>query len=223
ELSKNADEVIARRILSLTGYQNDAYAQKYKALVDAVSAADEKLNGKPGKLTDAVARYYYKLMAYKDEYEVARLYTDGQFLAQLKQTFDGKTRLRFNLAPPLLAKRDKDTGELKKAEYGAWVLTAFRLLAKLKGLRGTALDIFGYSEERRTERRLIGEYKAAIEKVLPVLNKDNYALAVELASVPEHIRGYGHVKLKHIEAAKKREAELLEKLDMPAEEKKQAA
>ncbi len=223
ELSKGLDEVVERRITSLTGYQNAAYAQKYKELVDAVSAADEKLNGKAGKLSDAVARYYYKLMAYKDEYEVARLYTDGQFLAQLKQTFDGKTRLKFNLAPPLLAKRDKDTGELKKSEYGAWVLTAFRLLAKLKGLRGTAFDIFGYTEERRTERRLIGDYKAAIEKMLPALDKGNYDLAVELAALPEHIRGYGHVKLKNIEAAQKREAELLEKFDTPAEEQKQAA
>jgi indolepyruvate ferredoxin oxidoreductase len=155
-----------------------------------------------------VARYYYKLLAYKDEYEVARLYTDGNFRQTLAAQFEGDYRLEFHLAPPLLAERDPATGELKKRGYGPWVLRAFALLARLKRLRGTALDPFGYSAERRTERQLIADYEATIERVLARLSPANHGLAVELAGVPEHIRGYGHVKDRHLADAKRREAEL---------------
>ena len=212
EISKSADEIVTRRMTSLTGYQSAIYAGQYKALVDAVQSVDEKLNGKAGKLTEAVAKYYYKLMAYKDEYEVARLYTDGQFLGQLKQTFDGDIKIKFNMAPPLLARRDKVTGELKKMEFGSWMLSVFRLLAPLKVLRGTPLDIFGYTAERRMERQLIKDYKATIEGLLSSVTAANYDVAVEVASIPEHIRGYGHVKDKHFAEAKKREIELLKKM-----------
>ncbi len=224
EVSKSVEEIIARRMISLTGYQNAAYAAQYKTLVDAVYAADEKLNGKTGKLTEAVAKYYYKLMAYKDEYEVARLYTDGQFLGQIKQTFDGDIKLKFNMAPPLLARHDPVTGHLKKMEFGPWMLNVFRVLAPLKVLRGTALDIFGYSAERRLERQLIVDYKKTIEGLLSGVTADNYATAVEIAAIPEHIRGYGHVKEKHLTEAKKKEAELLKKMGETAQpEQKKAA
>ncbi|TAL32470.1 MAG: indolepyruvate ferredoxin oxidoreductase family protein [Alphaproteobacteria bacterium] len=225
QISTTLEEVIDRRMMSLTGYQNAAYANKYKALVDAVREADIRLKGNPGKLTDAVARYYYKLMAYKDEYEVARLYTDGQFLSQLKNTFAGDIRLRFNMAPPLLAKRDAVTGHLKKMEFGPWVLSAFRVLATMRTLRGTPLDIFGYTAERKMERQLIKDYKKTLEDITSRLTASNYDLAVEIASIPEHIRGYGHVKDDHLKRAKEAEASLLEKFGRPAAppEQRQAA
>jgi indolepyruvate ferredoxin oxidoreductase len=164
-------------------------------------------------------------MAYKDEYEVARLYTDGQFLAQLKGNFEGDYKLQFNLAPPLLAKRDPITGHLKKMEFGPWVLNVFRVLAKLRGLRGTPLDIFGYTEERKTERQLIKDYRSTVEGLLDKLGAANYATAVEIAAIPEHIRGYGHVKEDHLKKAKAKEAALLAQFanPTPAPEHKQAA
>ena len=160
-------------------------------------------------LSEAVARYYFKLLAYKDEYEVARLYADPAFMQKIKSQFEGDYKLHFHLAPPLLAKRDPGTGELRKAEYGTWVFTAFKLLAKLRGLRGTAFDIFGYTQERRMERRLIGEYEATIEELIGKLSSDNHALAVKIASIPEEIRGYGHVKERNLGIAKAKQADLM--------------
>jgi indolepyruvate ferredoxin oxidoreductase len=224
QISTTIEETIDRRMMSLTGYQDTKYAAKYKELVDAVRTAEIRVKGNPGKLTEAVARYYYKLMAYKDEYEVARLHTDGQFLSQLKNTFDGDYKLRFHLAPPLLAKRDAVTGELQKMEFGAWVLPVFGILAKLKGLRGTPLDIFGYTHERRMERQLIKDYRATIEGLLPALTDRNYNVAVDIASIPEHIRGYGHVKEAHLKKAKEAEAALLLSFNRPIQpEQKKAA
>jgi indolepyruvate ferredoxin oxidoreductase len=147
-------------------------------------------------------------MAYKDEYEVARLYTDGRFVEQLKSQFEGDVKLKFNLAPPLFAKKDAK-GQLVKAEFGAWMFGAFKLLARLKGLRGGAFDLFGYTAERRMERALIGEYRGMIEGVLRSLDAANHATAVELASLPEQIRGFGHVKEKAVEAYRARIGELL--------------
>ena len=149
-------------------------------------------------LSEAVARSYFLLMAYKDEYEVARLYSDGRFLKQLTGAFEGDYELKFHLAPPLLTKRNPETGLRDKTTYGAWMLPGMRVLAKLKGLRGTVFDVFGYSEERRTERRMIGEYEAMIDAVIGSLSHDNHALAVQIASLPEGVRGYGHVKERHI-------------------------
>ena len=168
-----------------------------------------KIKGEAGKLTEAVSRYYYKLMAYKDEYEVARLYTDGQFLAQIKNTFDGDYKLEFNLAPPLLAKRDPLSGKLQKMKFGPWMLGAFGVLAKLRFLRGTPLDPFGASEERRLERRLIDRYRARIADVASRLTAENLNTAIEIAAVPDEIRGYGPVKLAAIEKAEKRFQALL--------------
>ena len=209
-LSSSLEEIIARRVEQLTRYQNAAYAERYRRLVEAVRKAEaDKAPGKQG-LTEAVARYLYKLMAYKDEYEVARLYTDGNFLKQVAKTFDGQDlKFEFHLAPPLLAKPDPITGVPRKMSFGPWMMTAYRVLAGLKGLRGTAFDIFGYTHERRTERQLIKDYEALIAEILAKLTPDNHALAVGLASIPEKIRGFGHVKARHLDTAKKEETALL--------------
>ena len=136
------------------------------------------------------------------------MYTNGEFLKSLEQQFEGGT-LEFHLAPPLLGGRDPNTGELKKRRYGPWMLKVFKQVAKFKRLRGTPLDIFGYSAERKHERQLIKDYEQLLEELLSGLNPDNHSIAVELASIPEKIRGYGHVKAAHLEKAKAREAELL--------------
>ena len=148
-------------------------------------------------------------MAYKDEYEVARLHSDRAFMRKIQGMFEGDYKLKFHLAPPIFNKPDPITGEAKKSEFGPWIRIAFRILAKLKILRGTALDVFGRTKERRTERRLIGEYEATVAELLERLDRENHALAVEIASVPEQIRGYGHVKRRHLDGAKKKETELL--------------
>jgi indolepyruvate ferredoxin oxidoreductase len=210
-LSESFDEMVERRAKFLTNYQNAAYAGQYRALVDRAKAAEAtRAPGKCG-LADAVARYLFKLMAYKDEYEVARLYTDGSFEKQVKSEFAGDSlRFEFHLSPPLLARRDKTTGLPRKMSFGPWVLPAFRLLAKVKFLRGTALDPFGYSVERRTERKLIEDYEAMLEEVFANLTPENHHLAVGLAAIPEKIRGFGHVKQRHLVTAKAEEAALLE-------------
>ncbi|MDP1656200.1 MAG: indolepyruvate ferredoxin oxidoreductase family protein [Hylemonella sp.] len=198
------DSLVARRVEFLRGYQNAAYAETYRAFVAQVQAAESQL-GKTS-LSEAVARYLFKLMAYKDEYEVARLHTDPAFLGRVYAMFEGDFKLHYHLAPPLLAKKNAQ-GELVKQAYGPAMLTGFRLLARLKGLRGTALDVFGRSEERRSERALIGEYRACIEELLAGLNATNHAAAVEVARIPEQIRGYGHVKARHLVAARQQWAE----------------
>jgi indolepyruvate ferredoxin oxidoreductase len=159
-----------------------------------------------------VARYLHKLMAYKDEYEVARLYTDPAFMQKIQGMFEGDITLKFHLAPPLMAKKDKD-GHLIKQEFGPWMMKAFGVLAKLKGLRGTALDVFGYTDERKMERALIGDYRRTVEALLPKLGADNLAQAVAIASIPEDIRGFGHVKERNLVAAKRKEAELIAAFD----------
>jgi len=213
-LSRSLDELIARRSKFLTDYQDAAYARRYTDLVAKVRSAEGQKAPGSTALAEAVARYAFKLMAYKDEYEVARLYTSGEFQRRLKQQFEGDYTLHFHLAPPLLAKKDEQ-GRLLKREYGPWMFTAFRWLAKLKFLRGGALDPFGRTEERRIERKLIADYFATIDGLLPKLDGGNIALAAQIAGVPEHIRGYGHVKDAHLEKARAREAELLREWDNP--------
>ncbi|MBZ2205991.1 indolepyruvate ferredoxin oxidoreductase family protein [Massilia soli] len=205
--TQTLDDVVKRRVELLTAYQDAAYAQQYKSFVDQVRATEEAL-GKGTRLTEAVARYYYKLMAYKDEYEVARLYTDGAFKEKIAGMFEGDYQLKFHLAPPLLAKHDSK-GQLIKQEFGPWMMKAFGVLAKLKGLRGGMFDVFGYTEERKMERALIAEYRNTVGGLLPKLNATNLAQAVAIASIPEDIRGYGHVKERHLKAAKEKEAALL--------------
>ncbi len=215
-VARTLAEIVARRVELLAAYQDKAYAERYRSFVDKVAAAEkDEAPGRSG-LAVAVAKSLYKLMAYKDEYEVARLYTDGDFARKLAQQFEGDYKLTFHLAPPLFAERDAVTGQLKKKEYGGWVLPAFRLLASLKKLRGTRLDIFGYTAERKMERRLIGDYQATIEQVLAGLDQGNHSMAVQIAEVPESMRGFGHIKEKNVKAAKEREASLLAAYRAPA-------
>jgi indolepyruvate ferredoxin oxidoreductase len=177
--------------------------------VERVRAAESEL-GKGQRLTQAVARYYAKLLAMKDEYEVARLYTDGRFEAALKDQFENWESLSFHLAPPLIARPGPD-GRAKKIELGSWTFTAFKWLAKFKGLRGTVLDIFGKTDERRMERQLIQDYEALVDDILASLTADNLNTAVELARLPEKIRGYGHVKHANVVAVKKQWQALLDR------------
>jgi indolepyruvate ferredoxin oxidoreductase len=200
------DDLVTRRVDFLTGYQNAAYAAEYQRFVTRVREAEAPL-GKTA-LTDAVARYLFKLMAYKDEYEVARLHSDPVFHERIKSQFEGDYKLKVHLAPPLIAKKN-EKGELVKQAFGPAMFTVFRLLARFKGLRGTALDIFGRTEERRTERELIREYRADVEAVLSSLKAENHALALEIARLPEQIRGFGHVKARHLAAARSRREALL--------------
>ncbi len=193
---------------SFPSYQDSAYAERYRKLVERARETEAlKVGGTA--LTETVARYYFKLLAYKDEYEVARLYADPAFARKIEAMFEGAYKLKFHLAPPAFNKPDPRTGEASKSQFGAWMMPAFRILAKLKGLRGTALDVFGYTKERRTERRLIVEYEMTVAELLDRLDRENLRFAVEIAGIPEHIRGYGHIKRRHLDEAKKKEAALL--------------
>ncbi|MGH8029289.1 MAG: indolepyruvate ferredoxin oxidoreductase family protein, partial [Arenimonas sp.] len=216
-VTQTLDQAIALRAKFLTEYQDAAYATQYTQLLQRVRRTENERAGGQAVLSEAVARYLFKLMTYKDEYEVARLYTTGDFEKRVRETFDGDVKVKFNLAPPLLAKKDAD-GNLRKAEYGPWVFTAFKLLKRFKGLRGSWLDPFGKTAERRMERRLIVDYRALLEELLNGLTLDNQALAVELARIPELIRGYGHVKEAHLVRAKAKEAELLARWRNPTAE-----
>ncbi len=202
-------ETLAKRVEFLTGYQDARYAAQYSAFVEKVRAAEAPLGGGTA-LTEAVARYLFKLMAYKDEYEVARLHTDPAFTARIAAMFEGDYKIVHHLAPPAIAARN-EKGELQKKAFGPWVRGAFGVLSKLKGLRGGALDLFGRTEERRTERALIGEYTACIEELLKTLNPSNRALAAEIARIPEDIRGFGHVKERHLLAARGKWASLMQR------------
>ncbi len=215
-LSDTVEEMIARRVKYLTDYQDAAYAERYRALVSTVQKVEAERFPAKKALTAAVARYAFKLMAYKDEYEVARLYTQTDFVKRIAEQFEGDYKLTFHLAPPLMSEVDAITGEAKKKTFGPWMLTAFGLLAKFKGLRGGMFDIFGRTAERKMERQLIVDYVAMVDDVLATLSADNYDTAVDLASVPEHIRGYGHVKEAHFKDAKKLEADLWAKFRNPA-------
>jgi indolepyruvate ferredoxin oxidoreductase len=193
------DSLVADRMRRLTGYQNAAYAERYQSFVQRVQSAEAPL----GKtvLAETVARHLYKLMAYKDEYEVARLHTQTGFLERIAKSFEGDFKVHYHLAPPLLAKHNHQ-GQLVKQKYGPGMLTGFKLLAQLKGLRGTALDIFGRSQERQTERALIGEYMQHLEQAIAHLTPDSHAHALKVAQVPEIIKGFGHVKERNIRVAR---------------------
>jgi indolepyruvate ferredoxin oxidoreductase len=216
-IARTLDEIIAKRVEFLTGYQDAAYAERYRLLVERVRQIEaEKTPGLTG-LAEAVARYYFKLLAYKDEYEVARLNTDPRFREALARHFEGDYRLEFHLAPPLLNPRDPDSGKPIKKRYGPWMMKVFGLLARLKFLRGTALDLFGRTAERRLERQLISDYEALVGEILEKLDHDRHRLAVALASLPEQIRGYGHIKQTHLDKTLKRQKELLAAFRAPAE------
>ena len=216
------DEIVAFRVKELTAYQDEALARRYGDMVARIRKLEaEKTPGRSG-LAEAVARSYHKLLAYKDEYEVARLYTDGRFEQALKENFDGvssgasgartapaRFKLEFHLAPPLMSwwNKDKVTGHPRKMSFGRWILPVFRTLAKGKRLRGTALDLFGRTTERRLERQMIADYESLLLEIERRLAPETYRTAVALVSLPEEIKGYGHVKLGNYEkAAKKRDA-----------------
>ncbi len=207
------DDLIKKRVAFLTDYQDAAYASQYTQLVEQVRAAEGKISGKNLRLTEAVARYYFKLMAYKDEYEVARLHSNGAMQAKIADMFEGDYKIKFHLAPPMIAEKDAK-GHLIKQEFGSWMMHAFKFMAKFKGLRGGPLDIFGYTEERKMERALIKEYQANISMLLGKLTEENLPQAVAIASIPEDIRGYGHVKERHVKAAKDKQANLLARFGM---------
>lgn len=207
--TESVEAMVARRVDYLTNYQNAAYAERYRRFVHEVSeAVDQRVAGADA-FTRAVAHNLFRLMAYKDEYEVARLHSEPEFLATIAEQFEGGYALEFNLAPPFLARRDPVTGLPMKRRFGAWVLPLFRGLARLKGLRGTMFDPFGHTAERRMERRLIESYRETIKGLLPTLSKANLDLAVEIANLPASVRGYGHVKLRSVEVFAAREKELL--------------
>ncbi|HVF64663.1 MAG TPA: indolepyruvate ferredoxin oxidoreductase family protein [Casimicrobiaceae bacterium] len=215
DIAPDLDTAIARRVEFLRDYQNEAYAHRYVAFVARVREAEAKI-ARGAELTDAVARTYFRLLAIKDEYEVARLYTDGEFEREVAQTFDGDYRLRYHLAPPLWVKPDAVTGVPRKRTYGPWIRPLLQALAKLKGLRGTPLDVFGYSAERRLERRLISDYERLIDELVGSLTRDRMPLAIELALLPSTMRGFGHVKRRNVEIAGRRQAELLEAYRAPS-------
>jgi len=207
--SRNLDETISRRSEFLVGYQDNAYAARYRNLVERVRAAEAALGVRETALTAAVAYGYFKLLAYKDEYEVARLHTQPGFRQKIDAMFEGNYRLKFHLSPPLLNPPDPVTGVAKKSEFGPWMLTAFRLLARLKGLRGSVLDVFGRTAERRMERQLIADYEKTIEALLAGLSDHNLGIAAAIAAIPQDIRGYGHIKERSVEFARKKEARLI--------------
>jgi indolepyruvate ferredoxin oxidoreductase len=195
------DAVIAKRAEFLTNYQNAAYAKRYRAVVERVREAEAVLN--KTTLAEAVARNLFKLMAYKDEYEVARLHTDAAFLQKIKGMFEGDYTLNYHLAPPLMAKTNAK-GELQKQKFGPLMLTGFKVLKHFKWLRGSVLDVFGYTHERRTERALIAQYQSSVDTMLGQLNANNHTLALEMARIPEQIKGFGHVKARNLAAAREK-------------------
>jgi indolepyruvate ferredoxin oxidoreductase len=220
--TQSVDAFVLRRVEFLTAYQNAAYAASYAAFVDRVRSAEDAMGGDVAQkrpLTQAVARYLFKLMAYKDEYEVARLHSDASFHSKVNAMFEGNFKLNYHLAPPLLARKN-ERGELQKTRFGPWVRTAFQLLAPLKVLRGGPLDVFGYTQERREERALVLGYQNAIADMLPALNAANLGAALAFARVPEQIRGFGHVKARSLAGARAQWTLLLSQFHT---EKKQAA
>jgi indolepyruvate ferredoxin oxidoreductase len=211
--TKSLDDIIATRAEFLTGYQDRAYADRYLAAVDKVRKAEAAASPASTKLTEAVAKNLFKLMSYKDEYEVARLFTDGSFSKKVSEKFDGDFKLKFYLAPPIFAQRDKTTGRIQKKEFGGWMIHAFRLLAGLKFLRGGAFDPFGRTEERRTERKLVADYFDMIDQRIAGLKAEQIPLLTRLARLPETIRGFGHVKEANIKLAAAEKARLEAELE----------
>ena len=213
---ESLDERIARRAEELTAYQDAAYARRYTDFVARVRAAEAPLGSEA--LTDAVARNYFKLLAYKDEYEVARLFAFSAFRAGIDARFEGEYTLRFHLAPTFLARPDPDSGRIKKKVFGPWMETALRWLAKARRLRGTPFDPFGYHPERKAERALIAQYEADIGALLGGLDAEGLRRAVALARLPEEIRGFGHVKAWSMKKAAEKRAALLAPAGKPGRE-----
>jgi indolepyruvate ferredoxin oxidoreductase len=211
QMGQTLDDIISRRVEFLTAYQNAAYARRYSERIAAIREVESRVRPGSTAVTEAAARNLFKLMAIKDEYEVARLYTDGSFMRQLREQFQDYDRLEFHLAPPILGRRDAD-GKPRKSSFGPWMMKGFRLLAALKGLRGSALDVFGYTAERRMERGLLAQYEGDLQLIANLLGQDNIEAATALASVPALVRGYGHVKQANAAKAADERSRLLERL-----------
>jgi indolepyruvate ferredoxin oxidoreductase len=209
EETRQLDALIEHRAAYLADYQNAAYARRYRDFVAQIAAVETARTAGRSELAQAVAKNLFKLMAYKDEYEVARLYTNGAFEEKLRRQFEGELKLEFHLAAPLFARRDPTTGAPRKRAYGPWMLKLLKLLASVRALRGTPLDVFGHTRERRQERQLIARYRDVLHELANVLDRDNHPLAVEIARLPEQMRGFGHIKARNVEKAKAHEAELL--------------
>lgn len=203
------EQLVARRCSFLEGYQDADYATRYEKFVKQVTAVENSLGIDDNRLATAVATYLFKLMAYKDEYEVARLYTEGTFKQKIQTTFSGDYRLTFHMAPPLLARKKDHLGRPQKITLGPWMLPLFKWLAKGKAIRGKRFDPFGWSLERKIERQLVADYKQTLSEMLPGLNQQNHAIAITIASMPDQIRGYGPVKDKSIAEAQRRNTELV--------------
>ncbi|CAD6550331.1 hypothetical protein LMG27952_04996 [Paraburkholderia hiiakae] len=197
-ISSSLDEFIERKVEFLTGYQNAAYGERFRKLVSKVRDWERAVMPRQEAVTRAVASGYFKVLAYKDEYEVARLHSSPEFVESIRQQFEGDFRIAFNLAPPLFARKDELSGEPRKKEFGAWIVPAFRMLAKLKALRGSALDVFGYTAERRMERGLITRYEQTVDEILRHGTARNYQAVLGAASLVEKVRGYGHVKARNL-------------------------
>jgi indolepyruvate ferredoxin oxidoreductase len=214
--SRSVDELIDRRAKFLAQYQNPRLAKRYLDLVNRARRVEHDRTGST-KLAEAIARAYHKLLAYKDEYEVARLHANGDLKKKIEGMFEGDYKLVFHLAPPLLARTDPATGEPRKRAFGPWMGPVFKLLQRLKFLRGTPLDPFGYTEERRMERALIGEYERIVEDLIKGLTPQNHALAVQIAAIPEEMRGFGYIKKRNVEAARKKRDEMLARFNVRAD------
>jgi indolepyruvate ferredoxin oxidoreductase len=210
------EDIISDRRRFLTEYQDIAYADRYEALVRKVQDA-ELLRGEDDSLTRAVAHNYFRVLAYKDEYEVARLYTDGKFQARLQQQFEGNYKLRFHLAPPVIAPKDKHTGLPKKLTFGGWMLPVFKQLARFRFLRGTRLDPFAYSPDRKLERQLIADYEQTVASLVPHLGEADLETAETLLRLPERIRGFGYIKKRNADLAQTEKEKLLARLDAKPE------
>ncbi len=208
-LSASLDERIERRARFLTGYQDERYARRYRELVERARRAEEGVSPGAAVLAEAVARNYFKLLASKDEYEVARLHTDGRFARQIAAAFEGDYRIAFHLAPPLFARVDPVTHEPRKRRFGPWVLPLLKAVARLRFLRGTPIDPFARTAERRLDRALLAEYESAMAEVLGVLDRRNHALAAEIAALPDGVRGFGPVRERAAREMRERRAELL--------------
>jgi len=200
--ARPSGDPVEQRAADLVEYQDVAYAARYRSLVVIAQEAERRISGETGPFADAVVRNFYKLMAYKDEYEVARLYTDGRFAAKLAQQFEGDFSIEFNLAPPFFSRKDPVTGELRKRAFGSWMMWAFRVLAGMRWLRGTRLDPFGYQAERKSERALIDAYEQEVTALAASLTPHNLSRYVAIAELPDQIRGFGHVKDHNIAAAR---------------------
>jgi indolepyruvate ferredoxin oxidoreductase len=224
EQSKTLEEIIERRTAYLVDYQNEAYAARYRARVDAIRKLENSRAPGSQELTEAVARYLFKLMAFKDEFEVSRLYTSEAFRRQLAETFEGDLRLELHLAPPIpFLQRKTDFGGSRKITFGPWMFGVMKALAKLKWLRGSWIDITRFNNDRIVERRLLAEYEALLDEFLTALTPENHATAVALARLPEKIRGFGHIKARHVATADAERARLLSEFRQPIAAVKLAA